>query len=261
MKRASRAKAAVAAVVVTATVVSGGAYAASQFAGSETVPAGGAGPRPTRTSQTPDVATPEPATATPSSTTESPESPGAPDGPTTESEPPSTPVETTRTAPPPPPPPLIAAQDSGTKVRELQGRLKQILWYYGDITGQYGEPTVEAVTGFQVKRGLPSTGEVDRRTWQRLLGMTRMPTYNEMHNILVPGPTIIGPEDDGKDVRDLQARLAQIAWFDERVTGYYGEVTTAAVTGFQTKRAIPTTGEVDQRTWDRLLEMTEQPGE
>jgi len=76
---------------------------------------------------------------------------------------------------------------------------------------------------------------------------------------LVAGPALLAPGDDGDDVRDLQARLAQIDWFDADVTGYYGDVTTEAVRGFQAKREIPVTGEVDQRTLDRLHAMTAEP--
>ncbi|PWN01964.1 murein L,D-transpeptidase [Nocardioides silvaticus] len=76
---------------------------------------------------------------------------------------------------------------------------------------------------------------------------------------LQPGPTLLAPGDEGADVRDLQARLAQIDWFDADVTGYYGDVTAEAVRGFQAKREIPVTGEVDQRTLDRLYAMTTKP--
>jgi len=76
---------------------------------------------------------------------------------------------------------------------------------------------------------------------------------------LVPGPTLLAPGDSGDDVRDLQARLAQIDWFNADVTGFYGDVTTEAVRGFQAKREIPVTGEVDQRTLDRLYAMTTEP--
>ncbi len=76
---------------------------------------------------------------------------------------------------------------------------------------------------------------------------------------LQPGPTLIAPGTSGDDVRDLQARLAQIDWFNADVTGYYGDVTTEAVRGFQAKREIPVTGEVDQRTLDRLHAMTTEP--
>ena len=155
--------------------------------------------------------------------------------------------------------PLLVPGDSGREVRELQSRLDQIEWYHPDISGSYDKVTRRAVRGFQRKRGLAATGEVDQRTWDRLLAMTRMPTHNEMHNILVPGPTIIGPADQGRDVRELQARLKSIGWFFGDVTPHYGDQTAEAVSGFQAKREIPVTGEVDRRTWGRLLGMTYEP--
>jgi len=154
---------------------------------------------------------------------------------------------------------LYLAGDASDGVRELQARLKQLQWYAPEITGEFDTVTLEAVTGFQAKRGLPATGEVDQATWDRLVDMTRQPTDDEMHNRLVPGPTIIGAGDSGDRVRELQARLKQIGWFGTDVTGTYGSPTTASVSGFQTKRGIPSTGEVDQRTWDRLTAMTRTP--
>ncbi|MDZ5622731.1 L,D-transpeptidase family protein [Nocardioides sp. HM23] len=76
---------------------------------------------------------------------------------------------------------------------------------------------------------------------------------------LTPGPALIAPGDSGDEVHELQARLAQIDWFNADVTGYYGDVTTEAVRGFQAKREIPVTGEVDRRTLDRLHSMTNEP--
>jgi lipoprotein-anchoring transpeptidase ErfK/SrfK len=76
---------------------------------------------------------------------------------------------------------------------------------------------------------------------------------------LVPGPALLSPGDEGDDVRRLQARLRQIDWFQQDVTGTYGDVTKTAVEGFQAKRGIPVTGEVDQRTTDRLNAMTSEP--
>ncbi|HMG30238.1 MAG TPA: L,D-transpeptidase family protein [Jiangellaceae bacterium] len=173
--------------------------------------------------------------------------------PTVAPTPTATPTPTTaRTA-------LYMAGDANDGVRDLQARLKQLQWYAPEITGEFDSVTVEAVTGFQDKRDLPATGEVDQATWDRLVAMTVQPTDDEMHNRLVAGATIIGPESSGDRVRELQARLKQIGWFDADVTGTYGPVTSTAVAGFQTKRAIPSTGDVDQRTWDRLTAMTRMP--
>ncbi|GGZ18955.1 hypothetical protein GCM10010387_09490 [Streptomyces inusitatus] len=60
-------------------------------------------------------------------------------------------------------------------------------------------------------------------------------------------------------VRELQARLAQIGWFDGAPTGTYGPVTTAAVQGFQGRRGLPVTGDTDTVTWRKLLGMTTEP--
>jgi peptidoglycan hydrolase-like protein with peptidoglycan-binding domain len=159
------------------------------------------------------------------------------------------------------PRPVLQPGAKGDLVRDLQHRLQQLYWYTPEMTGVYEATTREAVEGFQAKRGFEATGVVDRRTWNRLVSMTREPTHDEKHNILRAGPTILGPGSTGDQVRELQARLKQIGWFFGDVTGMYGEATAEAVTGFQAKREIPVTGEVDQRTLDRLLAMTREPTE
>lgn len=169
----------------------------------------------------------------------------------------ATPTPTPTTTPTPEA--LMAAGASGDQVRELQARLKQLQWYEPDITGSFDDVTAAAVSGFQGKRELPATGSVDQATWDLLVGMTHTPTEDELNNVLTPGPTILGPGDTGDQVRELQARLKQIDWFSGEVTDTYGDTTTASVKGFQEKREFPGTGEVDQRTWDKLVAMTRTP--
>ena len=154
---------------------------------------------------------------------------------------------------------LMSKGDTGMKVRELQHRLHQLAWFSGDITGNYGQTTVEAVRGFQAKRKLRETGAVDSATWATLVKMTRKPTAEELNNKLTPGPALMKLGSSGDRVRDLQARLRQIGWYEGKVTGSYGRETVTSVEGFQRRRGLPVTGEVDQRTWDRLLSMTHTP--
>ena len=155
------------------------------------------------------------------------------------------------------PEPVLERGDQGRKVRELQHRLLQLAWYFTPPTGTYDKATVKAVRGFQDKRGFEVTGEVDERTWRRLVRMTRTPTADEMFNRA--GPALFSAGDSGTEVRRIQARLRQIGWFYGDVSDLYGGETTAAVRGFQGKRMIPVTGEVDQRTLDLLLGMTREP--
>jgi hypothetical protein len=87
------------------------------------------------------------------------------------------------------------------------------------------------------------------------------PPRSQRHPIrgMEPGRTLLERGDTGPQVRDLQARLAALAWYFERPDGRYGDETVEAVRGFQDKRGIPVTGRVDQRTLDRLRSMTGEP--
>ena len=169
--------------------------------------------------------------------------------------PPSSPSDTHAPAPAV----VLTPGARGTKVRELQVRLHQLAWLPETTTGVYDGATAAAVKGFRAKRGLGHSGVVDRRTWQRLVAMTDRPGHDAMFNVLHPGRTLLGAGDTGRAVRDLQARLRQLAWYVGDVTGTYDDATVTAVKGFQAKRVIPVTGDVDRRTLDRLTSMSTTP--
>ncbi|MFJ2266310.1 L,D-transpeptidase family protein [Streptomyces sp. NPDC087849] len=73
------------------------------------------------------------------------------------------------------------------------------------------------------------------------------------------GTTLMASGSQGKQVRELQARLRQIGHFDRSPTGYYGTLTAAAVRSFQGKRGLSATGRTDTVTWQKLLGMTREP--
>jgi peptidoglycan hydrolase-like protein with peptidoglycan-binding domain len=154
---------------------------------------------------------------------------------------------------------VLAPGASGDKVRELQARLAQLFWYDGAVTGTYDDKTVAAVSGFQAKRGLPASGTVDQPTWDTLVAMTHQPTADELNNALTAGPALYAAGASGDAVRDIQVRLRQLAWYSGVISGTYDSQTVTGVKGFQGKRGIPVTGEVDQRTLDRLKAMTRTP--
>ncbi|GAB3702013.1 peptidoglycan-binding protein [Mariniluteicoccus flavus] len=156
-------------------------------------------------------------------------------------------------------PVLFARGTSGDQVREVQARLKQLDWFEGEITGRFDASTAAAVEGFQGKRGLVPTGAIDRGTLDALRAMTRTPSAAELADRPVAGPALLGRGATGDRVRDLQARLAQLGWFEGQATGNYGSETARSVTEFQSKRGLPTTGEVDQATLDKLVAMTKTP--
>jgi peptidoglycan hydrolase-like protein with peptidoglycan-binding domain len=79
-------------------------------------------------------------------------------------------------------PALFERGDEGLSVRKIQARLRQIAWFFGDVSDHYGDRTVAAVKGFQAKRHVPVTGKVDRNTLDLLVGMTSDPTAAELAN-------------------------------------------------------------------------------
>jgi peptidoglycan hydrolase-like protein with peptidoglycan-binding domain len=122
-------------------------------------------PEPTEATETPDP-TPTDGATQPTEPTETPDA-----TPTDEAEPTIEPGET-----------LLGRGDEGDRVRRVQARLRQIDWFEGDVTGVYGDITTKAVRGFQGKREIPVTGDVDQRTLDLLHGMTTEPTEAELNN-------------------------------------------------------------------------------
>ncbi|HEX4687515.1 MAG TPA: peptidoglycan-binding protein [Nocardioides sp.] len=192
--------------------------------------------------------------------------PGAPASPSSASSPSSTPSFPTPSSPSSSPtheapvvPAVLEPGAKGVKVRDLQQRLFQLAWLPETTTGVYDAATVAAVRGFQGKHQLRRTGVVDARTWARLEAMTQRPSHDAMFNVMHPGKPLLRAGDEGNAVRVLQARLRQIDWYFGDVTSSYDSSTVTAVKGFQAKRGIPVTGEVDRRTMDRLVAMTTSP--
>ena len=77
-----------------------------------------------------------------------------------------------------------------------------------------------------------------------------------------PAPVreVMQPGARGTQVRELQARLHQLAWLPETTTGVYDGATVAAVKGFQAKHGLARTGVLDRRTWQRVIALTDRPG-
>ena len=149
--------------------------------------------------------------------------------------------------------------DTGWRVRVLQSRLHQLRLHSEVVTNRFDEETRAGVATVQRRRGWTADGVVDERTWLKVVALTTEPTSEALHNIYAPGRPLLERGDTGMWVRQVQARLAQLRWYDGEVTGRYAASTVEAVRGFQDKRRIPVTGQVDRRTLSRLKEMTREP--
>jgi peptidoglycan hydrolase-like protein with peptidoglycan-binding domain len=121
-------------------------------------------------------------------------------------------------------------------VRALQSALiRNGIAVPGGADGIFGPKTAQAVTEYQRRHGLPTTGVVDTLTAQ-LLG-------------LVPAPDLPARGQRGDHVRRLQQALVA-AGITVRggADGIFGSGTATAVADFQRARGLPATGVVDLRT-------------
>jgi peptidoglycan hydrolase-like protein with peptidoglycan-binding domain len=152
-------------------------------------------------------------------------------------------------------------------IKDVQKWLRTIGREYPDfpevfIDGIYGGETAEAVSFFQTKKGLPATGNVDRRTFDSL--------YSEYLRV-IRASRILGfipafeeytggemrPGDVFDDIYVLQLLLRAVSLDDTElfvdINGVYGEETEKAVRKLQNKIGMTETGKVNGELWNMLV--------
>ncbi|MCK1795588.1 L,D-transpeptidase family protein [Streptomyces sp. XM4193] len=77
-------------------------------------------------------------------------------------------------------------------------------------------------------------------------------------NAGLPTP-LLKDGSEGKQVREAQARLQQLALFERNPSGYYGTMTTASVKALQKKAGLAQSGTTDAGTWAALRKQTKAP--
>ena len=122
----------------------------------------------------------------------------------------------------------------------------------------FGPQTEEAVRTFQSLYGLPETGEVDRATWNALLGayetlLRSLPNENNLY------PGIILTEGmEGENVLRLQRVLNRAAANNPSLPsvaedGVFGPATRRAVEAVQQEVGLTPTGIAGPLTWNAIL--------
>jgi peptidoglycan hydrolase-like protein with peptidoglycan-binding domain len=137
----------------------------------------------------------------------------------------------------------LSPGDSGSRVKKLQTRLKELGYFTGDIGGNYLDKTTDAVKRFQKKIGANQTG-VATVTLQQKLFAEGAPYYKSQSssgNVLKLGST-------GDNVTALQNRLIELGYLAEVDTsiGTYDEATRDAVIDAQLARGYESDGTADE---------------
>ncbi len=144
---------------------------------------------------------------------------------------------------------------TGADVSALQSRLMVEGFFTASATGYFGSITKAAVMTFQAKNGVDSVGIVGPKT-RALLNATCPTGAPGATNQPAPAAPsaasftqTLGVGSIGAEVTLLQKVLIDLAFLKVAApTGYFGALTKAAVMGYQTSRAIPSTGLVGPLT-------------
>lgn len=128
--------------------------------------------------------------------------------------------------------------------------------------GIFGPATMQAVSTFQRKYGLPVTGVVNQSTWEKIVNiyepaLIRVDKAEPIEIILEPGQ-VLRKGDSSPYIYLLQAMLTQLS--NEHPTidqpGFSGVIdnnTASSLSGFQKLAGLGQTGELDKITWKHLV--------
>lgn len=108
-----------------------------------------------------------------------------------------------------------------------------------EVTSYYGSITEDGVRRFQRANKLNVDGIAGPATLKRMFSSSA--TAYTMY-----------PDDTGNDVTRLQKRLAELNYFKQDATGFYGPYTTEAVIAFQKRNNLSADGIAGPKTLDKL---------
>ena len=128
--------------------------------------------------------------------------------------------------------------------------------------GIYGPTTMQAVSTFQRKYGLPVTGAVNQQTWEHIINayepaLVRVDVAEPIEIILEPGQ-VFRRGDSSPYIYLLQAMLTQLSNDHPTIErpGFSGVIdsdTAVSIMGFQKLAGLTETGEFDKITWKHLV--------
>ena len=137
---------------------------------------------------------------------------------------------------------LLSYGDKSDVVLSCQERLKELGYLTTKPDGQYGNDTVAAVKQFQSRNDLVVDGFLGPST------MTVLHSKSAAPNGLVLG-------ESGDTVKRVQELLARYGYMSSsNCTGYFGEITEAAVKAFQKKNGLSADGNVGMKTMAKLTD-------
>ena len=146
---------------------------------------------------------------------------------------------------------------SGSEVKKLQQRLKDLGYLKGSVDGDFGAATETAVKNFQANNGLEVDGKAGPATLTKVYSSSARKAATTTARTNTPRPTntpftSLKNGSTGDDVRRMQNRLIELGYLDGRADGDFGDATEAAVRAFQARNGLTADGKAGTNTLNKL---------
>lgn len=141
---------------------------------------------------------------------------------------------------------LLKIGTRGDEVTKVQQRLKDLGYYSGEVDGQYGQGTANAVTLFQNQHGLTGDGLAGEKTLETLYAAEAQTYIPTPEPTSTPSAYSMGDYNDG--VKQMQQQLKNLGYLSGNVDGDFGAGTKAAVSMFQEQNGLEVSGVATQET-------------
>ena len=151
----------------------------------------------------------------------------------------------------------LKLNSQGTKVTQLQQDLKQLGYYYAEITGNFGEKTEAAVKKFQQAKGLTADGVAGTSTLNAIAAAITAAGGSTSSGTGISGMKL---GSTGDDVRALQQNLTTLGYYYGDITGRYGSLTQQAVKKFQKAKGLTADGVAGASTVSAIASAVKSTG-
>ena len=142
----------------------------------------------------------------------------------------------------------LKLNSQGTKVSQLQTDLKQLGYYYAEITGNFGAKTEAAVKAFQKAKGLTADGVAGTKTLNAIAAAVDKAGGSSSGS----SSTNMKLGSTGAAVSALQQNLTTLGYYYGDVTGHYGNLTQQAVKKFQKAKGLTQDGVASTSTLNAI---------
>lgn len=145
---------------------------------------------------------------------------------------------------------------SGESVARLQQRLTALGYYKAAVDSVCKQVDVNAIKAFQKKNGLKVDGVAGYDTQVKLYSLTAVSAVGVISGGTVDTFTTLRMGSKGDSVKQLQARLTELGYFDGKQDGIYGSATSNAVIAFQRMNNLTRDGVAGKGTQSLLYSAT-----